>query len=369
MPLNVPDLDDLTFNDLVEEALAMLPHYAPEWTDHNASDPGVTLIELLAYFTEALIYRLNRITRATRIDFLKLLTGTPSGEGKDFDDLKTDQVRAALHRAVSALREPQRAVTASDYETIAGAYAEEHLRQKSKHIRVRCFEQSNLEDPDPLRRSDRAPGHVSLVVVPDRRMTQEALHQVLIDIRRLLEPKCLLTTRLHVVAPSFLWFKIRVEIHPLPHVAFDDVRKRAAAALLKHFNPFAGGGPDGTGWPFGRTLFLTEIYGLLDQVPGVDYVHAVHLINLAEELSILEDAQRAVGIQIGVRATVGHDARLGGGVPGPRRLVCDRNGSLMAVELRPYELVGMAEPLVILKPVAEKNPMLHKKDEENLTNY
>ena len=40
--------DDLDFDDLVREGLALLPAYAPEWTDHNPSDPGVTLVELLA---------------------------------------------------------------------------------------------------------------------------------------------------------------------------------------------------------------------------------------------------------------------------------------------------------------------------------
>ena len=47
MPLNVPNLDNRTYDDLVEEALGMLPRYAPGWTNHNASDPGITIIELL----------------------------------------------------------------------------------------------------------------------------------------------------------------------------------------------------------------------------------------------------------------------------------------------------------------------------------
>ena len=75
MPLRVPNLDDRTFDDLVDEALAMLPRYAPAWTNHNPSDPGITLIELLAYFTELFIFRLNRVTKETKIRFLQLLYG------------------------------------------------------------------------------------------------------------------------------------------------------------------------------------------------------------------------------------------------------------------------------------------------------
>ena len=73
MPLTVPNLDDRTYDDLVEEALGMLPRYAPGWTNHNASDPGITIIELLAYFVELFIYRLNRVSRETRLRFLQLL--------------------------------------------------------------------------------------------------------------------------------------------------------------------------------------------------------------------------------------------------------------------------------------------------------
>ena len=49
MGLPVSNLDDRTFQDLVREARAMIPHYCPEWTDHDLSDPGITLIELFAW--------------------------------------------------------------------------------------------------------------------------------------------------------------------------------------------------------------------------------------------------------------------------------------------------------------------------------
>jgi len=52
-----PKLDDRTFDDIVDEAISMIPRYAPEWTNHNPSDPGITLIELAAWMTDLLIYR------------------------------------------------------------------------------------------------------------------------------------------------------------------------------------------------------------------------------------------------------------------------------------------------------------------------
>src|SRR5918995_2606121 len=70
-----PKLDDRTFHDIVEEAISMIPRYAPEWTNHNASDPGIMLIELLAWVTEATLYHINRVPEATSLEFAKLLLG------------------------------------------------------------------------------------------------------------------------------------------------------------------------------------------------------------------------------------------------------------------------------------------------------
>ncbi len=76
MPITVPTLDDRRYQDLLNEALARISVYTPEWTNFNQSDPGVTLIELFAFLTENLLYRANRIPENNRIKFLTLL-GVP----------------------------------------------------------------------------------------------------------------------------------------------------------------------------------------------------------------------------------------------------------------------------------------------------
>ncbi|MEM9490040.1 MAG: hypothetical protein AAGC55_12910, partial [Myxococcota bacterium] len=68
-----PKLDDREFQDIVAEALSLIPRYAPEWTNHNPSDPGITLIELAAWMTEIILYRLNRVPEKNYIAFLNLL--------------------------------------------------------------------------------------------------------------------------------------------------------------------------------------------------------------------------------------------------------------------------------------------------------
>jgi predicted phage baseplate assembly protein len=73
MTLPLPQLDTRTYDSLVSDALTLLPRYAPDWTDHNTHDPGITLIELFAWLAEMDLYRLDRVTEASTRAFLRLL--------------------------------------------------------------------------------------------------------------------------------------------------------------------------------------------------------------------------------------------------------------------------------------------------------
>src|ERR1043166_7508899 len=73
MTLPVPNLDDRRFQDLVDDAKRLGQHKCPEWSDHNVSDPGVTLIELFAWMTDQLLYRLNRVPDRNYVKFLELI--------------------------------------------------------------------------------------------------------------------------------------------------------------------------------------------------------------------------------------------------------------------------------------------------------
>src|SRR6187549_987771 len=73
MPLPAPDLDDRDFQSLVDEAKRLVQKTSPEWTDHNVSDPGVTLIEAFAQMVDQLIYRLNRLPDRHYVKFLELI--------------------------------------------------------------------------------------------------------------------------------------------------------------------------------------------------------------------------------------------------------------------------------------------------------
>lgn len=73
MSLPTPTLDDRTFQDLVDEAKRRIPRHCPDWTDHNVSDPGIALIELFAWMTELLLYRVNQVPDRLYVRFLELV--------------------------------------------------------------------------------------------------------------------------------------------------------------------------------------------------------------------------------------------------------------------------------------------------------
>lgn len=74
MALPVPNLDDLQFQrDLVDEARLRIIRYCPEWTEYNVSDPGITLIELFAWMTELMVYRLNKVPDMNYVKFLDMI--------------------------------------------------------------------------------------------------------------------------------------------------------------------------------------------------------------------------------------------------------------------------------------------------------
>jgi len=73
MTIDIPELDDKTFEELVERAKKRLPAYDDGWTDYNPSDPGIAILELMAYLTDTHTYQLDTVTDSHRQKYLQLV--------------------------------------------------------------------------------------------------------------------------------------------------------------------------------------------------------------------------------------------------------------------------------------------------------
>jgi predicted phage baseplate assembly protein len=73
MPLEEPQLDDRKFEQLLQDLRLRIPRYTKEWTNFNDSDPGITLVQLFAWLSELMLFRMNQVPLKNYIKFLKLL--------------------------------------------------------------------------------------------------------------------------------------------------------------------------------------------------------------------------------------------------------------------------------------------------------
>jgi Baseplate J-like protein len=322
MPLTLPNLDDRSYADLVDEGRRLIPTYAPEWTDHNPADPGITLVEVFAFLTEMLLYRANRITEANFQAFLRLINGpdwTPSPQQKLAEELR---------EAVLSLRKPDRAVTCEDFERLAIAAAPAQV------ARACCVPRRNFDSEDPLARSTDRPGHVSVVIVPQADPVEVSNPQpttdLIAEVTAYLEPRRLLTTRIHVVGPRYVQVGIQLTMVLKPDAVEDTVRTQAGIALRRFLHPLSGG-PEGRGWPFGRNVYVSEIYGMLDSLPGVDYVQ--------------KTARGAGAARVVLDELTSAEAG---------RLIRNDRLELVAVEIRPDELVDVPMEKIDLALVSQR---------------
>jgi len=286
MPLPLPNLDDRTYADLITEARSRIPQEFPDWTDHNPSDVGIILLELMAWLTEMVLYRVDRIPDQNILTYLQLLNG-PEWQF-------TGDLERAIQQTLTVLRQRYRAVTPADFEQLVLEQWPQRVGTTSPQAnptlalgeaatvqRVICLANRNLSLSDPEAASRDAPGHISLVIVPAADPHSPALPEPSLALRQSLwqwlDDRRLITTQHHVVGPAYTPVSIAAELvllegAPLPR----EVRQQAIVALEQFFDPLTGG-EQGTGWPFGRSVYPSEIYELLDRQPGVDYVRTVTL--------------------------------------------------------------------------------------------
>lgn len=294
MSIPLPNLDDRTYQDLVEEARSLIPIECPEWTDHNPSDTGIILIELLAWLTEMTLYRVNVVGDRNYEMFLSLLKKSVDEKPwKLPSDLIEPEVRSAaiqaeIRQTILELRQRYRAVTVEDFEQLVL----KNWEQAASIKRLEVLHQSNLELTGDQKYA-LSPGHISLVVVPDnpkiKADSQEmtALKQAL---KTWLESRILLTTRLHIVRYNEVTVNTSADLYLEDSADPQKVQTDAEAAIQTFFNPLNSGTYwDGKGWPFGRNVYASEVYALLDKISGVDYVKKVRFGDSSLTEIILRD--------------------------------------------------------------------------------
>jgi hypothetical protein len=299
MPIPLPNLDDRTYEDLVAEAQSLIPTLYPRWTDHNPSDPGMALVELLAWLAEMVLYRIDQVPEMNYWTFLDLLNDDQSRKRLAEKDLQT-----AVRQTVLELRDPYRAVTGEDFEYLALVKWPEDAEAKklgptARFQRARCIPRRDLEGGDPR---EPAQGHVSLVVVPP--LPGQDPPPAVQALRALLDERRLLGVHHHVVGPGYVNVTIGARLHLRPDATAEATLPEAVKELKAFFHPLHGG-TDAIGWPFGRAVYASEVYALLDRLSLVDYVDNVRLSAPGEEQRHQRSVDAVTGISLEAHELVG----------------------------------------------------------------
>jgi predicted phage baseplate assembly protein len=99
---------------------------------------------------------------------------------------------------------------------------------------------------------------------------------LLTTVAEYLDERRMLGTRLIVEPPFYQRVTVEAKVRLNPRAEAERVRTEALETVYRFLHPLAGG-PDGTGWPFGRTVAAGEILARICRVAGVDQVDEVRL--------------------------------------------------------------------------------------------
>jgi hypothetical protein len=184
----------------------------------------------------------------------------PAEGGADGETLER-----VTNRGPQALRHRHRAVSAADYESLA--------MEASAGVAVARALPATNPNGQP------APGWVKLIVIPN---SQDPRPQPSLEMRREVQTFVLAHAPadlygVFVTGPTYLPVGVDVVLAPLDFGQAGPVATAVRQALEAFFHPLTGG-PDATGWPFGRDVYLSDAAASLLRVQGVDYVSTLDLL-------------------------------------------------------------------------------------------
>ncbi|RKP46826.1 hypothetical protein [Trinickia fusca] len=322
MTFELPDLDTTTYDEIVAGLIRRIPQYTNLWTDYNATDPGITLLQLLAWIDESLHYQANQIPTLTDLNFLRWVLGLAFSSNRtaysdaavtnyDFAFLALRAVlaeieqgapttKADLQRAVLLyLEQPYLALTLANVEAVAmqaNAMIEaQYERQKQQQT------SSSTPVPEPLyvQRADaQMRGEASIAYIlsnapwqyqyppypnrqqvtnsvgtmrrllllqPQNQSEQEAT--LLRQVRFYLQSRVIAGSAVRVEPAQLTAIDLTMTIRCSPNTSMSVTVDALVTALYGYLLPAAG--PGGQGWRYGEAPNADDLMHIVLSVPGV----------------------------------------------------------------------------------------------------
>lgn len=192
----------------------------------------------------------------------KVTNREPAAGGAD-----AESTESVLVRVPRSLRHHGRAVTVEDYEDLA-------MLASPAVARARCIPLRNL-DEDPLDERPIVRGEVSVIVVPRsiEAKPQPSL-ELLARVQDHLVAHSVATAHVSVVGALYVRVQVNVTIALTTMESASAVEQGVQTRLAAFLHPLTGG-LDGSGWDFGRKPHRSDLFALIESVPGVDHLPAL----------------------------------------------------------------------------------------------
>lgn len=315
MSFELPNLDNRSYDQLLVDLVRRIPQYTQAWTDYNDSDPGITLLQMLCWIDESLLYQANAIPLQTQQNFLRWVLGlafstnqTPYSqaavEQHDFAFLALQDMLARIETGTSfTAADLQRAVLGyvhHPYLALSLDATEALARETNAVIAEQQAESASVGAP-PLyvRRADaevadqatavyilsnaqwtyRYPSYpnqqqnlnaahsrrkVLLVQPPDFSQGEQAL---LYQVRTHLAPRVLAGSAVHVLNAQMTPIDLAVVVLCEPEASLDVTLTALTVALFQYFLPDAV-----LAWPYGKAPDAAQVQQLIQDVAGVERI-------------------------------------------------------------------------------------------------
>jgi predicted phage baseplate assembly protein len=172
-----------------------------------------------------------------------------------------ESIEQAQLRARKQLRTPFRAVTPADFEYLALA---------TPGLRV-----ARAKAIPPLPKN---PTLVKVVVVPFSPLEPpKPSDEFLKTVKKHLNQHRLITTKIDVIPPIYVEISVVATVRSKPGFTETDTRKCIEKKLDRFLSPLQGDDISDEAWEFGRTVYKSEIYAVIEGVEAVDCVRSVTL--------------------------------------------------------------------------------------------
>ncbi len=289
MTLKFPDLAARTYEDILDEMVSSIPRYSEKWTNFNPADPGITILEILAWIFDTNLYMINRMPEESYINFMRLIAGARGEEvnlllEKLRKDKNSDRDHLELLSFLKEIEEKKNnGQTINDIHRMKAA-ALRFLNSDYRAVTEENFAALAIEAT--IRRGEKEPGvkraivkgspdgKVEIIVISDRQEKYEELKKIVKDY---LEPRRLICTKIIVKEPVYSLLNIQIDVTLLPQ-AVSSSKEMIKKNIMDFLDPVTGG-DDKKGWPYGRSVSIYELFDIIEETQGVDHADNVILDN------------------------------------------------------------------------------------------